>query len=50
MSSEHIGISLLTLKKTKLSKENSIRDHLLECDNNPSFDEFTTLAYGNKKY
>ena len=49
-SGKHIGISPLTFKKTKPSKESSIRDNLLECDNNPSFDEFTILAHGNKKY
>ena len=37
-SGEHIGISPLAFKKTKPSKESSIHDHLLECDNNPSFD------------
>ena len=47
-SGEYIGISPLTFKKTKPSKESSIRDHLLECDN--TFDEFTILAHGNKKY
>ena len=50
MSSEHIGMSPLTFKKMKPSKESSIRDHLLQCDNNPSFDEFTILAHENKKY
>ena len=49
-SGEHIGISPLTFEKTKPSKESSIRDHLLECDNNLSFDDFTILAHGNKKY
>ena len=49
-SRKHIGISPLTFKKTKPPKESSIRDHLLQCDNNPSFDEFTILAHGNKKY
>ena len=49
-SGEHIKISPLTLKKMKPSKENSIRDHLLQCYNNPSFDEFTILAQGNKWY
>ena len=49
-SAEHIGISQLTFKKTKPSKERWIRDHLLEWDNNPSFDEFTILAHGSKKY
>ena len=34
----------------KPPKEGSIRDHLLQCDNNPCFDEFTILAQGNKKY
>ena len=43
-SGEHIGTSPLTFKKTKPSKESSIRDHLLECDKNPSFDEFTILV------
>ena len=49
-SGEHIGISPPTFKKTKPSKESSMRDHLLECDNNPYLDEFTILAHGNKKY
>ena len=31
-------------------QESSIRDHLLQCDKNPSFDAFTILAHGNKKY
>ena len=49
-SGEHIGTSPLTFKKTKPSKDSSIRGHLLDCDNNPSFDEFTILANGNKTY
>ena len=49
-SGEHIGISPLTLKKTKPSKESAIRDHLLVCNNVPSFDEFTILAHGHNKY
>ena len=48
-SGEHIGIPPPTFKKTKPSKKSSIHDHLLECDNNPSFDEFTILEHGNKK-
>ena len=46
----NIRISRLTFKKTKLSKESSILDHLLQFDNNPSFDEFTILAHRNKKH
>ena len=47
-SGEHIGASPLTFKKTKPSKEIAIRDHLLYCNNIPSFEEFTILANGNK--
>ena len=46
---EHIGISPLTSKK-KPSKESAIRDHLLICNNVPSFDEFSILAHGNNKF
>ena len=49
-SGEHIVISPFTFKKTKPSKESSIRGHILQCDNNPLFDEFTILPHGNKKY
>ena len=43
-SGEHIGISPLTFRKVKPSKESAIRDHLLNCNNIPSFDEFTIFA------
>ena len=49
-SGKHIGISPLTFKKRKPSKENSIHEHLLEWNNNRSFDEFTILSHGNNKY
>ena len=45
---KHIGISPLTFKKTKPSKESSIHDLLLQFENNPSFDEFTIVAHRNK--
>ena len=47
---EHIGISLLTLKKIKPSKVSAIRDRLLICNNVPSFDEFSILAHGNNRF
>ena len=47
---EHIGISFLTFKKTKPSKESAIRDHLLNCNNIPPFEEFTILTNGNNKF
>ena len=49
-SGEHIGISHLTFKKTKPSKEGAIRDHLLNCNNIPSFEGFTILTNGNDKF
>ena len=36
--------------KVKPPKESAIRDHLLNCKNIPSFDEFTILKYGHHKY
>ena len=47
-SGKHIGIS--PFKKTKPSRESLIRGHLLQYYNNPSHDEFTILAHGDKKY
>ena len=49
-SGEHIGISPLTFKKTKASKESAIRDHLLNCNNIASFEEFPILTNGNNKF
>ena len=48
-SGEHIWISPLTFRKVKPSKESAIHDHLLNCNNIPSFDKFTILAYGHHK-
>ena len=49
-SGEHIGISRLTFKNVKPSNKSAICDHLLNCNNIRSFDEFTVLAYGRHKY
>ena len=49
-SGEYIEILPLTFRKVKSSKESAIRDHLLNCSNIPSFDEFTILTYGHHKY
>ena len=46
-SGEHIGISPLTFKKTKPSKESAIHDHLLNWNNILPFEEFTILTNGN---
>ena len=46
---ERIGKSPLTFVKTKPSKENAVRDHFLNCNNIPSFEEFTILGNGNNK-
>ena len=45
-SGEHIGISVLTFRKVKPSKDSGIRERFLICYNIPSFDKFTSLAYG----
>ena len=49
-SGEHIGILPLKFRKVKPSKESAICEHLLNCNNISSFDEFTILAYGHHKY
>ena len=49
-SGEHVGISPLTFRKVKPSKESTIRDHLLNCNNITLFDEFTILVCGHHKY
>ena len=48
-SGEHSGISPSTFKKVKPSAKSSIRDHLLFCNHEPSFDDFTILAQGANK-
>ena len=47
---EHIGISPLMFKKTKPPKKSAIREHLLNCNNIRSFEEFTILANENNKF
>ena len=47
---EHISLSPLTFKKCKSSKESAVRDHLLFCDNDPSFEEFSVLAKASSKF
>ena len=49
-SGKHIGISPLTFKKTKPLKESIIHDHLLNCNNILSFEEFTSLTNRNNKF
>ena len=47
---ENIGLSPLTFKKCKPSKESAGRDHLLFCDNDPYFEEFSVLAKASSKF
>ena len=47
---EYVGMSPLTSRKTKPSKENAICDHLLNCNNIPFFEEFTILIDENNKF
>ena len=48
---EHISNSPLTfVKKNKPSTKSSKHDHLLFCNHDPSFDDFTILAQGTNKF
>ena len=47
---EHIGLSPLTFKKRKPSKESAVRDHLLFYDNDPSFEGFSVIAKASSKF
>ena len=47
---EHIGVSFLTGKKVKPSKNSAICEYLLHCNFIPSFDNFSVLAHENKEY
>ena len=47
---EHIGLSHLTFKKCEPSKESAVRDHLLFCQNDPSFEEFSVLPKASSKF
>ena len=43
-AAEHMGISYLTNKRLKNVKQSAISDHLLTCDCNINFDDFTILS------
>ena len=49
-SGEHTGISPLTFKKVTPSAESSIHDHIVFCNHEPSFDDFTILAQRTNKF
>ena len=49
-SGEHICISPWTFKKVKPSAKSSIRDQVLFCNHDPSFDDFIILAQGTNKF
>ena len=49
-SGEHIDIFPLIFKKVKLPADSSIREHLLFCNHDPSFDDFIILVQGTKKF
>ena len=49
-SGKHIGLSPLTFKTCKPSKGSAVRDHMLFCDNDPSFEKFFVLAKTSYKF
>ena len=48
-SGEQIGISPLTKKQVQ-HKNGSVADHLLFCNHSASYDGFSILMRGNKKF
>ena len=49
-SEEYIGISLLTFRKTKPSKESAIREHFLNVNDIPSLEESIIPANVSNKF
>ena len=47
---KHIGLSQLTFKKCKPSKESAVPDNLLFCDNDHFFEEVSVLAKACSKF
>ena len=48
--SEHIGVSARTDKGIEFTKNSAVCDHMLVCDNIVSFEDFSVLANGTKKF
>ena len=48
--SEHMGISACTGKNIKSYKNSAVRDHMLVCNNNVSFNDFSVLADGTNDF
>ena len=41
---EHMGVSACTGNNIKSTKNSAVRDHMLVCDNNASFEDFSVLT------
>ena len=48
--SEHMGVSACTDKNIKSTKNSAVRDHMLVCNNNVSFEDFSVLANGTNDF
>ena len=46
---EHLGISPLTNKRSKLKRSAAVKDHMLMCDQLVSFGDFKALAPSNSE-
>ena len=42
--SQHMGVSVHTSKNTKSTRNSAVRDHMLNCNNTVSFEDFSILA------
>ena len=47
---QHLGITPLTMQRVKRPKESAIFDRILHSVNNPSFDDFETLAKDSDEF
>ena len=50
MAVEHMGTSHLTNKRLKNIKQSAISDHLLTCDCNINFNDFTILSKDSNNF
>ena len=47
---EHLGISALTGKRVKGDDDSDIKEHLLFCNHEPDFEDFSILATNNNDF
>ena len=48
-SDEYIGVSPLTNKRVQRRRKDSAACHLLNCNDSPTFEDFSVLCHENRK-